>query len=106
MARITPLYRKAVAANRIPVVANVAISNVPGPQIPLYLAGARLKAYYPVSIVTHGLALNVTIVSYDGSLDFGLVACKETMPELRQFARHLQSAHKELLKLVKTRKGE
>ena len=106
MARVTPLYRKAVASNRIPVVANVAISNVPGPQIPLYLAGARLKAYYPVSIVTHGLALNVTIVSYDGSLDFGLVACKEAMPDLRQFARYLQGAHKELLKMVKPRKGE
>ena len=45
-------------------------------------------------------------MSYDGSLDFGLVACKETMPDLRQFAKHLQGAHKELLKLVKTRKGE
>ena len=106
MATITPLYRKAVASNRIPVIANVAISNVPGPQVALYLAGARLKAYYPVSIVTHGLGLNVTIVSYDGSLDFGLVACKEAMPDLRQFAKHLQGAHKELLKMVKTRKGE
>ena len=100
LAAITPLYRKAVAANRIPVVANVAISNVPGPQVPLYLAGAEMKAYFPVSIVTHGLALNITIVSYNGSLDFGLVACKETMPDLRQFARHLQAAHKELLRIV------
>ena len=100
MAAITPLYRKAAASQRIPVVANVAISNVPGPQMPLYLAGARLKSYFPVSIVTHGLALNVTIVSYDGSLDFGLVACKETMPDLRQFAKHLQAAHEELMRIV------
>jgi diacylglycerol O-acyltransferase / wax synthase len=100
MARIMPLYRKAVAANRIPVIANVAISNVPGPQMPLYLAGAELKAYYPVSIVTHGLALNITIVSYNGSLDFGLVACRRTMPDLRRFAKHLGAAHAELMRIV------
>jgi len=47
--------------------------------------------------VTHGLALNITIVSYNGSLDFGLVACRKTMPELRQFAKHLKKAHEELL---------
>lgn len=100
MATVTPLYRKAVAANRIPVVANVAISNVPGPQVPLYLAGAELGAYYPVSIVTHGLALNVTIVSYNGMMDIGLVACRKTMPDLRKFAKHMESAHRELLGLA------
>ena len=101
MAAITPLYRKAAAAHRIPVVANVVISNVPGPQMPLYLAGAELRAYYPVSIVTHGLALNITIVSYHGSLDYGLVSARQTMPNLRQFARHLQDAHEELMKMAK-----
>lgn len=103
MARIMPLYRRAAAANRIPVIANVVISNVPGPQMPLYLAGAELKSYYPVSIVTHGLALNITVVSYNGSLDFGLVACRDTMPDLRRFARHLESAHAELMRIVETR---
>jgi WS/DGAT/MGAT family acyltransferase len=102
MARIMPLYRKAAAANRIPVIANVAISNVPGPQQPLYLAGAELKAYYPVSIVTHGLGLNITIVSYNGSLDIGLVACKKAMPDLRQFAKHMQDAYKELRSLMES----
>jgi hypothetical protein len=76
MARSVPLYRKARGRNRIPVVANLIVSNVPGPQMPLYLAGARVKSYYPVSAVAHGLGLNITIVSYDGSLDFGLVAAK------------------------------
>ena len=71
---------------------------MPGPQVPLYLAGAELTAYYPVSIVTHGLALNITIVSYNGSLDFGLVAAGRRMPDLRQFAKHLETAHTELLK--------
>jgi len=106
MAAITPLYRKAAAAPRIPAIANVVISNVPGPQATLYLAGAELMAYYPVSIVTHGLALNVTIVSYNGSLDFGLVACKRTVPDLRSFAKHITSAHKELLKTVNARRME
>ncbi|MEP7083802.1 MAG: wax ester/triacylglycerol synthase family O-acyltransferase, partial [Betaproteobacteria bacterium] len=66
MSVITPLYRMAVATNRIPVVANLVVSNVPGPQSPMYMAGARMRAYHPVSIVVHGLALNITILSYDG----------------------------------------
>jgi len=96
MAAITPLYRAATAAKRIPVVANLIISNVPGPQMPLYLAGAKATSYYPVSAVAHGLALNITILSYNGSLDFGLVAAKEAMPGLRAFARRLQAARAEL----------
>ncbi len=100
MAAITPLYRSAASANRIPVIANVIISNVPGPQIPLFLAGGRVTSYYPVSAVAHGLALNITIVSYDGSLDFGLVAAKKAMPGLRAFTRHLLAAHAELLEKV------
>ena len=65
--------------------------------MPLFLAGAKVKSYYPVSAVAHGLALNITIVSYDGSLDFGLVAAKKAMPGLRAFTRHLHAAHAELL---------
>lgn len=102
MAGITPLFRKAAASDRIPVVANVLVSNVPGPQMPLYLAGGELRAYFPVSIVTHGLALNITIVSYNGSLDFGLVAAKKAMPQLRRFAAHLEAAHAELLEIART----
>jgi WS/DGAT/MGAT family acyltransferase len=104
MAAATPLYRKAAQAKRIPVVANVIISNVPGPQVPLYMAGARMRAYFPVSIVTHGLALNITILSYDGSLDYGLVAATRAVPNLRGFARHLAAAHAELLSLTRKRK--
>lgn len=102
MAGITPLFRKAAAANRIPVVANVLVSNVPGPQVPLHLAGGELRAYFPVSIVTHGLALNITIVSYNGSLDFGLVAAKKAMPQLSRFAARLEASHAELLEIART----
>lgn len=101
MAAVTPLYRKVVETSRAPVLANLAISNVPGPQVPLFLAGMELTAYYPVSIVTHGLGLNVTIVSYKGSLDFGIVAAKSAMPDVKRFARHIRSAHEELMKTVK-----
>jgi WS/DGAT/MGAT family acyltransferase len=100
MALVTPLYRRVTGWDRAPVIANLAISNVPGPQVPLYLAGMRLTAYHPVSIVTHGLGLNVTIVSYDGSLDFGILSARSAMPNPRAFARHLAAAHRELMKTI------
>ena len=53
-------------ANVMPPLANVAISNVPGSPVPLYLAGAKVRHYYPVSIPAHGVAFNITVQSYDG----------------------------------------
>ena len=100
MSVITPLYKTAVASNRIPVVANILISNVPGPPIPLYMAGARMMQNYPVSIVTHGMALNLTIHSYDGSLDYGLIAAKDEVPRLGEFVKHLYAGHRELVGLM------
>ena len=100
MSIITPLYKMAIATNRIPVLANIVISNVPGPPVALYLAGAKMTANYPVSIVTHGLGLNITIQSYNGSLDYGLIACKKTLPKLRDFADAMLAAHQELHALV------
>jgi diacylglycerol O-acyltransferase / wax synthase len=61
---------------------NLVISNVPGPQFPLYLAGAKLEANYPVSVVTDGLGLNITVMSYCGHLDFGIISDREQMPDL------------------------
>jgi WS/DGAT/MGAT family acyltransferase len=100
MSIITPLYKTAVASNRIPVVANVVISNVPGPPMSLYMAGAKMTSYYPVSIVTHGLALNITIHSYAGMLDYGFIAAKSEVPKLDKFAGMLRAAHEELLALA------
>ena len=60
---------------------NLFVSNVPGPQLPLYIAGARVEGIYPVSAVTDMTGgLNITLFSYDGSLDFGLIACREMVP--------------------------
>jgi diacylglycerol O-acyltransferase / wax synthase len=61
---------------------NLVVSNVPGPQYPLYLAGAKLEANYPVSVVTDGMGLNITVMSYLGHVDFGIVADREQMPDL------------------------
>ncbi len=80
------LYGKARVAERIPQVANVVISNVPGPQVPLYLAGARMLTNFPTSIVVHGLALNITVQSFDQSMDFGLMADAQAMPDVKELA--------------------
>ena len=83
---LTSLYGRAKVAERIPQVANVVISNVPGPPVPLYMAGARMVTNYPTSIVVHGMALNITVQSYDQSLDFGLMADAAAMPDVRELA--------------------
>jgi WS/DGAT/MGAT family acyltransferase len=82
----TALYGRAKVADRIPQVANVVISNVPGPPVQLYMAGARMLTNYPTSIVVHGMALNITVQSYDKSLDFGLMADAAAMPDVRELA--------------------
>jgi diacylglycerol O-acyltransferase / wax synthase len=82
----TALYGKAKVADRIPQVANVVISNVPGPPMPLYVAGAKMLTNYPTSIIVHGMALNITVQSYDKSLDFGLMADAQAMPDVRDLA--------------------
>jgi diacylglycerol O-acyltransferase len=61
---------------------NVVISNVPGPPIPIYMAGAELQHNYPVSVITDGAGLNLTVLSYRDHLDFGLIADRDQMPDL------------------------
>jgi diacylglycerol O-acyltransferase / wax synthase len=93
------LYGKARVAERLPQVANLVISNVPGPQIPLYLAGARVLSNHPTSIVVHGLALNITVQSFDASMDFGLMADAAALPDLRELAACIAAAMDELRSL-------
>ena len=79
---------------------NLFISNVPGPQVPLYLAGAKVEGVYPVSAVTTMTgALNITLFSYNGSLDFGLIACREMVPDVWNLIGYLNDALAELVKL-------
>ena len=96
MEAATALYGKAKVADRIPQLANVVISNVPGPPVPLYMAGARMVTNYPTSIIVHGMALNITVQSYDRSLDFGLMADGAAMPDVRELADDISIAFDDL----------
>jgi len=83
------------------VLFNLFVSNVPGPQLPLYIAGARVQGIYPVSAVTDLTGgLNITLFSYDGSLDFGLIACREMVPDVWHLIDYLREAMAELVALV------
>lgn len=96
MSAAVAVYGRARLADNLPPIANLVVSNVPGAQMPLYLAGARVLSNFPVSIVTHGLALNITVQSHDGVLDFGIIACRRTVPDLALFAGFLEESYKEL----------
>lgn len=81
---------------------NITISNVPGPDKPLYFRGAELLATYPVSIVTHGQALNITCHSYAGHMAFGFTGCHATLPHLQRIAVYTGEAFEELERLLLT----
>ncbi|WP_298448970.1 wax ester/triacylglycerol synthase family O-acyltransferase [uncultured Marinobacter sp.] len=85
---------------RMRPVFNVTISNVPGPQAPLYYEGAKLEAMYPVSLIAHGGALNITCLSYAGSLNFGFTGCRDTLPSMQKLAVYTGEALDELEKLI------
>jgi WS/DGAT/MGAT family acyltransferase len=75
---------------------NLVISNVPGPQFPLYCAGARLVANYPVSVVTDGMGMNITVMSYCGKMDFGIVTDRDQVPDAWRLIGFLSDALEEL----------
>jgi diacylglycerol O-acyltransferase / wax synthase len=80
---------------------NLFVSNIPGPQLPLYIAGSRVEGVHPVSAVTDMTGgLNITLFSYDGSLDFGLIACREMVPDVWNLIGYLRDAMAEMVALV------
>jgi WS/DGAT/MGAT family acyltransferase len=85
-------------ADRHPVVHNLVISNVPGPPFPLWFAGARLVALNPLGPVMDGAALNITVISYMDSVDWGFIADKEAVPDLWDLAADVPEALAELVK--------
>lgn len=82
-------------SHRLPMLANLVISNVPGPQVPLYMAGAKMLTFHPLSIVTHGVALNITIQTYADFIDFGVVADRTAVPAIDELTDALTVAFEE-----------
>jgi diacylglycerol O-acyltransferase / wax synthase len=79
-----------------PVPFNVAISNVPGPTEPLYMNGSRLDSLFPLSLLTHGNALNITCVSYAGTLNFGFTGARDSIPHLQRLALYMGESLQEI----------
>jgi diacylglycerol O-acyltransferase len=90
-------------AERGPVIHNLVISNVPGPQMPLYFLGARLDAMYPLGPVFHGAGLNITVLSQNGVAHIGVIACSESVPEPNQIAEGFAAELDALLAAVRTK---
>jgi diacylglycerol O-acyltransferase / wax synthase len=80
-------YASLRLAERHPVVHNLVISNVPGPPVPLYLLGARVEAMHPLGPVFHGAGLNITVMSNNGRVGVGIIACRESLPDVDDLAR-------------------
>lgn len=99
-ARAMRMYSRLRIADRAAPPFNLIISNVPGPNTPLYSAGAQLEHFYPISALTDGQGLNMTVQSYNGNLDFGFVACRELVADLWSMTRMLQSSMAELLATI------
>ncbi|MGI9287952.1 MAG: WS/DGAT domain-containing protein, partial [Pseudomonadales bacterium] len=82
-------------ASRLPPF-NTVISNVPGIAQPMFWNGARLDGSYPVSIVTEGVALNITLVTYDQNVDFGFIACRRSIPQAQRLIDYMEQSLVEL----------
>ena len=94
-------YTRMKLADRHRPIQNLVISNVPGPPFPLYLAGAELVAAYPMGPVFEGAGLNITVLSYLGSIDFGLNAASNSVPDLWTLADCVPAAFEELKEAAK-----
>jgi hypothetical protein len=90
------LYSLVHGADHHPVMHNLILSNVPGPPMPLYLAGARLAGIYPLGPLMDGAGLNVTILSEEDRVGFGIVACPELVPDVWQIAEAIPKALHEI----------
>jgi WS/DGAT/MGAT family acyltransferase len=95
---LTPMLLSLVpgSVGRLRPAFNVVVSNVPGPERPLYFRGWRLDAAYPLSIPFNGYALNVTVQSYAGNLGFGFIGCRDAVPHLQRLAVYAGEALEEL----------
>jgi len=93
---LSTLYGRPSVANRVPPIVNLVVSNVPGPPRQMYLAGARVLHHWPLSIVGHGLGLNVTVESYAGMLEFGVMTAQAAVARPRTIANGLVASFEQL----------
>ena len=93
---LASIYGKTHLADAIPPIANVVISNIPGPTVPLYVAGTRMTGYWPLSIVEHGIGLNITLMSYNGELGIGFTVASCVVPQPQELVADILAAHQEL----------
>ena len=93
------------ASTVLPPLGNVLISNVPGPQVPLYLWGSRLVSSFPLSAIPPGLAINITFFSYDGRLDVGLIAGYDAVPDIAAIPVYMNDAFNALQAAVKRKES-
>ncbi|MET0729372.1 MAG: wax ester/triacylglycerol synthase family O-acyltransferase [Acidimicrobiales bacterium] len=100
LGRAMRLYSRMQWASAHRPIFNVTISNVPGPPFPLYSAGARLLANYPVGPIADGAGLNITVMSYQNQLDFGLVGCPDVLEDIWGLADELHAALGELVEII------
>jgi diacylglycerol O-acyltransferase len=98
---LASLYGRSGIANIAPPLFNIVVSNVRGPPVPLYFAGARVLRYWPLSIVGHGLGVNITVESYAGALGFGVTTASSAVRNPRQLADGLVAAHRQLMERTK-----
>jgi WS/DGAT/MGAT family acyltransferase len=106
---MTALARMSGQANlpdSLPPIVNVLISNVPGPRKEKYCVGAKMLHVYPISAIGHGLALNITLISYMDLLDFGLIACRDTVPDIDKLADYIVDEFAELKRAVERRRSK
>lgn len=101
LARGARLYGQLRLADRHPPVYNLVVSNVPGPQFPLYMGGSRLVDLYPMGPVFDGAGLNFTAMSYRDQVDIGFMACRESVPDLWRLAAEIPEALAELVKVAR-----
>ncbi|MGN6606301.1 MAG: WS/DGAT/MGAT family O-acyltransferase [Jatrophihabitans sp.] len=91
------MYAALRMSERHPVIHNLVVSNVPGPPMAIYLLGAKVLDFHPFGPILHGAGLNITVISYDGHVDVGLIACREQAPDLWSLADDMAPALQELV---------
>jgi len=99
---LAQLFDSTNASEILPALSHTIVSNVPGPKNALYLEGAELLGWYPVSTLGPGHRLNVTMFSYNGKLDFGIISASDYLPYLNVLGRYIYEEFEELEKVIES----